>query len=108
MAENPPGLAAALQALAQAIQNIPQVQQAVPHQPLLDPYTDHAPFDLSSHAGSQAFATACTTLVTFITMQPHHRTLHRTQQNTTSLSVDTIDILFRGTHWKQSTLACMH
>ena len=62
MAENPPGLAAALQALAQAIQNIPQVQQAAPHQPLLDPYTDHAPFDLLSRAGSQAFATACTAL----------------------------------------------
>ena len=62
MAENPPGLAAALQALAQAIQNIPQAQQPAPHQPLLDPYTDHAPFDLSSRAGSQAFATACMVL----------------------------------------------
>ena len=62
MADNPPQLAAALQALAQAIQNIPQVPQAAPHQPLLDPYTDHAPFDLSSRAGSQAFTTACAIL----------------------------------------------
>ena len=62
MADNPPQLAAALQALAQAIQNIPQVPQAAPHQPLLDPYTDQAPFDLSSRAGSQAFTTACAIL----------------------------------------------
>ena len=54
-------LAAALQALAQAIQNIPQVQQAN-HQPLLDPYTSDIPFDLSSRAGAQAFTNACNIL----------------------------------------------
>ena len=62
MAANPPELAAALQALAQAIQNIPQVQPAAAHAPLLDPFTTDAPFDLSSCAGSQAFTTACTAL----------------------------------------------
>ena len=62
MAANPPELAAALQALAQAIQNIPQVQPAAAHEPLLDPFTTNAPFDLSSRAGSQAFTTACTAL----------------------------------------------
>ena len=61
MAANPPELAAALQALAQAIQNIPQVQQAN-HQPLLDPYTSDVPFDLSSRAGAQAFTNACAIL----------------------------------------------
>ena len=61
MAANPPELAAALQALAQAIQNIPQVQQPN-HQPLLDPYTSDVPFDLSSRAGAQAFTNACAIL----------------------------------------------
>ena len=61
MAANPPELAAALQALAQAIQNIPQVQQ-VNHQPLLNPYTSDVPFDLSSRAGAQAFTNSCAVL----------------------------------------------
>jgi hypothetical protein len=58
-------LANALQAIANALANLagPQAAPAAPaHQPVLDPYSSTAPFDLSSRAGSTAFSAACAAL----------------------------------------------
>ena len=58
-------LAAALQALATAIQNLqPAVPAApaAPAVPLLDPFQVDQPFDLSSRVGSAAFTTASSAL----------------------------------------------
>jgi hypothetical protein len=71
-AENPPpappvdnqALANALQAIANALANLgpPAAPAAPAHQPVLDPYSSTAPFDLSSRAGSTAFSAACAAL----------------------------------------------
>ena len=68
MAGNPADLAAALAALAAAINNLPGGGGAPPAggaaaaPPVLDPYTSAEPFDLSSRAGSTAFANASSAL----------------------------------------------
>jgi hypothetical protein len=69
---DPDALAAALAALAAAVTQLntltagaaigPGAVAAAPRAPLLDPFDTTTPFDLSSWAGSTAYATACSAL----------------------------------------------
>jgi hypothetical protein len=66
---DPDALAAALAALAAAVTQLDTLTAgggagggAVPRTPLLDPFDAATPFDLSSRAGSTAYAIACSAL----------------------------------------------